>query len=808
MIDMPKQSGTETMILDRQIRLIYSQSSTAVMASIAIAPLLALYLWSEKNSLAIVFWLLLTILAGISRLFLFHRFATHGVGASNLKPWLQWHMLANFVGGTAWGVLGLFYDPAMSVEQQILLLLVIAGVATSTISSYAAVLRSYVVFLIPLLTLVLVQLYLIDTQDSGYLSLIILIFGAFLFGIARNYNAQISNTLRLAAEREVLQKAVQSSSQQLQQSEINLHASERRFGQVLKSSLDGYWDWDITSNEVFFSPRYKEQLGFEEHELPNIFSSWESRLHPEERDSVLTNLDAYLTSPTGCWEEKFRLRHKDGSYRWILARAVPSFDNQHRLTKLSGLHIDITDRIHAERKIDFLARYDWLTELPNRSMLIDSIEHALEVANNNRGRLFLLVLDLDRFKQINDSLGHSAGDKALQIVSSRFSGLIGERNTIARLAGDEFAILMVDVSDTQEVVGLAESLLESLKKPLIIEQQLIYLSTSIGISRFPEDGVESTTLLKNADTAMHWAKSNGRNRFHFYSPDLTESAFKQLKLEHGLRQALRQNQFQLHYQPKISLKDGQILGGEALLRWRHPVEGFIPPQEFVPVAEESGLILEIGQWVLHRACEQAASWLRQGLKFQHVAVNVSGVQVQSPEFAQMVKEILAQTGLPAQLLELEVTENFLMKDAEASAALLVELRQLGISIAIDDFGTGYSSLAYLTRFPVNKLKIDRSFIGKACQDSHNAEISRAIIALGHALNMEVVAEGIERQEQMDFLRLKGCDEGQGYLIAKPLTHDDFVDFLKQHGGHPTGSEPIGDTMQVNLVSNHTYRGTT
>lgn len=797
---MPTQSGTDTRVLDRQIRLLYSQSSSAVMASVILAPLLAFYLWNEKNSAILVYWLLLTLLAGCSRLFLIHRFTLQTENTGDLSPWLHRHVLASFLGGSAWGVLGLLYDPAMSVEQQVLLLLVLTGVATSTISSYAAVLRCYFAFLVPLLTLVLVQLYLNDTHGSNYLSIIALIFGTFLIGIARSYNAQIRNTLRLAAEREVLQREVQSSSQQLQRSENDLHASERRFGQVLKSSLDGYWDWDITGNEIFFSPRYKEQLGFREHELPNLFSSWESRLHPEEREPVLANLDAYLANPTGCWEEKFRLRHKDGSYRWILARAVPSFDNQHMLTKLIGLHIDITDRIHAERKIDFLARYDWLTELPNRSVLIDRIELAIEVAKQKRSQLYLLVLDLDRFKHINDSLGHSAGDKALQIVSSRFSSLIDENNTIARLAGDEFAILIGDVTDVQQIIHLAETLLESLKKPLIIEQQLIYLSTSIGISHFPDDGEESTTLLKNADAAMHWAKSNGRNKFHFYSPELTESAFRQLKLEHGLRQALRQNQLQLYYQPKISLKTGQPLGGEALLRWQHPVDGFISPQDFIPVAEESGLILEIGQWVLHQACKEAAWWRRQGLKFQHVAVNVSGVQVQSSEFAGMVKEILDQTGLPAQLLELEVTENFLMKDAEASAALLGELRQLGISIAIDDFGTGYSSLAYLTRFPVNKLKIDRSFICKACEDSYNAEISRAIIALGHALSMEVVAEGIERQEQMDFLRDKGCDEGQGYLIAKPMAHDEFVAFLKRHGGSLVGPEAVGKTTTQAALS--------
>jgi len=677
-------------------------------------------------------------------------------------------------------MLGLLYDPSWTTEQQVVFFVVIAGMATTAISSYAVVLKSYVAFLTPLLSILFVRLIADENQGSEFLWLIVLIFGGGLISVARKYNAHIADSLRLMVERENLQKAAILGSEQLQKTKSILQDSERRFGHILQSSLDGYWDWDIKTNIVFFSERYKEQLGFKDDEIPNEFSSWESRLHPDERDEMLGKIGAYLESPKGYWEEKFRLRHKDGSYKWILARAVPTFDSQNTLIKLTGLHIDITDRVQAEHKINFMAYYDWLTELPNRSLLIDRLDHALAKAKRNGTQIFLLVLDLDRFKHINDSLGHLAGDNALREVSKRFANLIREEDTIARLAGDEFAILLENNSDSQNVVIVAEKLLDSMKQPLSVEEQQVYLSTSIGISAFPSDGDEAATLLRNADAAMHRAKNDGRNRFYFYSEELTETASKHIKLECGLRQALMQNQFQVYYQPKICLKSGRILGAEALLRWLHPEDGFIPPQDFIPVAEESGLIKEIGQWILTQACKEAASWKQQELRFQHIAVNISGVQVQHAEFVESVKAILASSGLPAALLELEVTENFLMEDAEASARLLGELRQLGISIAIDDFGTGYSSLAYLTRFPVNKLKIDRSFIGRACSDTHNAEISRAIISLGHTLNMEVVAEGIEFEQQLDFLKNEGCDEGQGYYFAKPLPHDEFVAFLKSH----------------------------
>ncbi len=606
------------------------------------------------------------------------------------------------------------------------------------------------------------------------------VFGAGLFGVVRNFHAQVVNTIRLVVERESLQEAVLTGAEQLHKTEHALHTTELRFGHVLESSLDGFWDWDIINDEVHFSPRYKEQLGFNDHEFPNEFSSWETRLHPDDRDEILAKVHAYLKKTWGYWDEEFRLRHKDGSYKWILARAVPTLDPDGKPIKLTGVHIDITDRVQAERKIKYLAYHDWLTKLPNRMLLHDRLGHAFAQAKRTRSRVFILFIDLDRFKHINDSLGHPVGDAVLRKVAKRLVEEVREVDTVARLSGDEFAVLIENVSESENVILIAENLLASLRKPFFEEGHKFYLSASIGISVYPDDGNEPAILLKNADAAMYRAKSTGRNRFQFYSEELTKAAFRHIKLESGLRQALLQNQFQVYYQPKICLKSGRILGAEALLRWLHPEEGFISPQDFIPVAEESGLIMEIGEWVLKQACAEAAAWMRQGLVFDQIAVNVSGIQIQHIEFVRLVRKTLESTGLPAGCLELEVTENFLMKEAETSAGFLGDLRQLGISIAIDDFGTGYSSLSYLACFPVNKLKIDRSFVRKVCVDEQNAEIARAIVNLGHTLNMKVVAEGIEQEPQLEFLIREGCDEGQGYLIANPLSHDEFVAFLKHY----------------------------
>lgn len=777
---MQQHSRAEESIRAQSIRLLYSQSTAAVVVSIGVALLTAYYFWHGQSSGYVTAWVAVVSVVSLFRLFLFRLFSSRAPSDSELGVWLRWHIVGSFLGGAAWGLLSLLYDPGWGTGQQVVLFVVIAGLATAAISSYAAALVSYAAFLIPLLLPLLFKLFAIDSPDSNHLWLIIVVFGAGLFAVARNFHSHVVNTIHLVVEQESLQEAVRTGTKQLQNTECALHTTELRLEQVLESSLDGFWDWDIIHEQIYFSPRYKRQLGFNDDELRNEFSSWESRLHPEDRDSILSKVQVYLESPWGYWEEEFRLRHKDGSYKWILARAVPTLDDKNKPTRLTGVHIDITERIKSERKIKFLAYHDPLTRLPNRILLNDRLELALARANRASAQVFILFIDLDQFKHVNDSLGHPVGDSVLQSVAARLLEQVRKSDTLARLSGDEFAVLLEDLHEPGDAVVVAQKILDCLAQPFVEESHAFNLGASIGISAFPGDGADAATLLKNADAAMYRAKKTGRNRFEFYSEEFTNAAFQHIKLEYGLRQALLQNQFQVYYQPKLCLKTGRVLGAEALLRWLHPDEGFISPQEFIPVAEESGLIMDIGAWVLRQACDDAVSWKRQGLLFEHVAVNISGVQVEHAQFVHSVSSILASSGLPPEYLELEVTESFLMKDAEASAALLADLRGLGIGIAIDDFGTGYSSLAYLTRFPVHKLKIDRSFIGNIFSDEQNAEISRAIINLGHSLNMKVVAEGIELEQQLAFLEGEGCDEGQGYLIARPLPQDDFVEFLKRH----------------------------
>lgn len=768
---------TQDGVLRKQVELLYAQAGIAVFSSIGVVLLAGLYYWQLTDQRILLLWIALLVALSLGRLLLFHQFKQVNPRRFPAGKWLRRHMLLTFASGVTWGLLSLFYDPAWPSTHQSVLFMMIAGLAAGSISAHAAVLEVYVLFLIPLLLPLEVSLLIRGGGTTSYLGGLVLLFAIGLLALARKYNLQVIDTIHLSLAHQFLQQEVSSGTRQLKLAQRALRTSEHRFGQILESSLDGFWEWDIAQDQLYLSPRWKEQIGFDDHELPNEFSSWESHLHPDERDEIIQKIQAYLMKPWGNWEEEFRLQHKNGTYRWILARATPTFGVDDSLVKLTGVHIDITERVLAEGKAKHLAYHDWLTELPNRLLFNDRVDHAISQAKRTSQRLSILFFDLDRFKHINDSLGHPAGDRVLVKIASRLKSVVREGDTLARLGGDEFAVLIENAPRSQHIAVVAEKLLSCFEKPFEEEGYEFFLNASIGISVYPRDGESTAELLKNADAAMYKAKSSGRGGYQYYTEELTSNAYQHFTLESGLRQALRKSQFVLHYQPKISLQTGHVVGAEALLRWRHPEAGLISPEAFIPVAEESGMIREIGEWVLQQACTDAQLWKNRQLDFGHVAVNLSGVQIQHAEFVASAKRILQTTGMDAGSLELEITENFLMRDAVASARYLQDLRQLGVSIAIDDFGTGYSSLAHLTRFPIDKLKIDRSFVNKVCHSEQDDEISRIIISLGHTLGMKVVAEGIENLQQLEFLRLEGCDEGQGYYISKPLAIDDFMAFI-------------------------------
>lgn len=475
---------------------------------------------------------------------------------------------------------------------------------------------------------------------------------------------------------------------------------------------------------------------------------------------------------TGSWSGEIWNRHKNGEILPVWQSINAIFDENNRITHFTSVFSDISDLKRSQEQLDHLAHHDILTDLPNRLLLKERLEQAIRHARRRNTLLAVIFLDVDNFKHINDSLGHPAGDRLMQEMAKTLVHATRDGDTVARLGGDEFALLLEDV-DKPESAGIAAQKVQSaLSAPVTIAGREIRPTASLGISLYPQDGETPSTLLRNADSAMYQAKENGRNKFCFYTRELTHEAFERMLLEHNLRHAVEHDEFHLVYQPQYDITENRIVGVEALVRWQHPQEGMISPGRFIPVAEQSDLIHEIGNWVLHAACNQAREWLDRGIDFGRIAVNVGGPQVERGRLVEEVEIELSQSGIPASCLELEVTETFIMRQIDDIISQLMELRELGVTLSVDDFGTGYSSLRYLKELPIDKLKIDQSFVRDIPGNPDDEAIVKTIIAMTASLKLGAVAEGIEREEQIEFLRRHNCRFGQGFLMSHPLAPEE------------------------------------
>jgi len=567
---------------------------------------------------------------------------------------------------------------------------------------------------------------------------------------------------------------------QRKRAEQALRESEERLKLAVRATRSGVFDNNYAKAAFWWSPEFIEMLGYDASDPMAADRLFDSILHPDDRPAVKAQMERYLAGDVGDYLALYRVRHRDGSWVWIEARGQAIRDDQGKPVRFTGTMTDVSDRKRFEEQLMYVSTHDPLTGLPNRTLAQDRLQHAVAHAERKGTYVAVLLLDLDRFKLVNDSLGHQAGDKLLRSMAQRLSGSVRASDTVGRLGADEFVIIAEDLPDPQMAARIAEQVLMGLTRPFGIDGQQLFVTTSIGISLFPGDAVDINALLRDADTAMHNAKAAGGNGYRFFTPEMNEAAVARLSLEHALREGLERNQFFLHYQPKIDMETMGVVGVEALIRWNHPDQGLVSPAKFIPIAEETGLIVQMGEWVLRTALKQILAWEATGLTPLPIAVNVSVRQITSSSFAERVCELLDEYGVPPDLIELEITETAMMSNLAYIVDGLNALRERGIRIAIDDFGTGYSSLSYLRRLPITTLKVDRSFVAEATTNSDTAAIAATIIAMGRQLGLKVVAEGIETEDQLEFLRHHRCDELQGYFFSRPLPVTDLENrFMKR-----------------------------
>lgn len=579
-----------------------------------------------------------------------------------------------------------------------------------------------------------------------------------------------------------------------------LKESEERYALASLAANDGLWDWDLRNNEVHYSARWKSMLGYEGEEIGHGTEEWFKRIHPADSEQVKQDIHKHLEGSSTHFENEHRMMHKNGTYRWMLTRGIAVREADGTPTRMAGSQTDISLRKRAEEQLVRDAFYDVLTGLPNRALFMDRLGHALKrLKRLMDGYGFaVLFLDLDRFKVINDSLGHMTGDALLVETARRLEKCVRPGDTVARLGGDEFVVLFDDVRDVESARFIAERVQSILSTPFYVNACEVFSSASIGIALSSQEYDRPEDILRDADITMYRAKALGKARVEVFDPSMRAHAVSLLHMETDLRRALERDEFRVYYQPIVALGTDAIMSLEALIRWQHPQQGLVSPAEFIPLAEETGLIAAVGEWVLRKVCADIKEWQADGSQPVRVAVNISPVQLRRQGFVKSVTRILEEHRLGGESLGMEITENVLLDKTTATIEMLTELKELGIHIILDDFGTGYSSLSYLQHLPIDILKIDRSFVAKLTRDDEQTRIIETIILLGRNLGIDVIAEGIETDEQLERLKSIHCDQGQGFLFSRPIEGERVKAMIQTRIAEDLDKTAGGKRLPINM----------
>jgi diguanylate cyclase (GGDEF)-like protein/PAS domain S-box-containing protein len=562
-----------------------------------------------------------------------------------------------------------------------------------------------------------------------------------------------------------------------------LSQNEERYSLAMRASNDGLWDWNLKTNKIYYSDRWKEMLGFNDDEISDTPDEWLSRIHQEDHDRVRASIDAYLEGTTSNFEIEYRIRHFSGNYLWMMAKGLAIRTSSGRATRFAGSQTDVSERKSNEEQMIYDALHDTLTSIPNRTLLLDRIRQSLVRRKRYPKTSFAIIfIDLDRFRLVNESLGHIHGDELLQLISARLKETIPIGDTVARLGGDEFSVLLQDIESVRDVEAIAKDIQNSFSKPFFLGDKEVFASASMGIAHSDNNYKTPEEILRDSELAMYRAKRGGKSQSIVFQPQFRQSSLSPIDLDTDLRRALDRDEMELHYQPIISMRDRTISGFEALLRWSHRSRGVISPNEFIPLAEETGLIYDLGQWVLGKACKQIAAWNKSKEKEDQleISINLSSRQFSDPNLVEGIVENIEKSGFDAEFLKIEITESALMQNAQRSVSMLNQLKDLNIKVCVDDFGTGYSSLSYLHTFPIDTLKIDRSFVHDMSRNFRNMEIIRTIIMLAHNLKLDVIAEGVETGEQDAQLSALGCQFAQGFYFSRPINSSDAALLIQQN----------------------------
>ncbi|MCB2294554.1 EAL domain-containing protein [Clostridium algoriphilum] len=563
-----------------------------------------------------------------------------------------------------------------------------------------------------------------------------------------------------------------------------IEKSEERYRIAVEATEDAIWEVDIINREFFSSDKFNDITGYDKDVIPS-FENLSDLIAKEDRDRVLNDFKNCINGKTLHYRSSFRVRTDSADDKWVLIRGMCTRNKSGIAIKLSGSVTDISDQKDFEERINKLKYYDILTDIPNRKLFISILDNEIIKAKDKQVKLAVLFIDLDNFKEINDTLGHDYGDKLLKNVATLIKESVRQEDLVSRVGGDEFFILLKNIKDSDQIRNLCERLLKVLDCDISIENKHVYTSASIGIAVFPNDGEETCILFKNADTAMYSAKYNGKGKYCFFNKSMSDVVARRVQIEKGLRSALDNNELEIHYQPQIDIINNKIKGFEALLRWNSSKLGKVPPSEFIPVAEQSGLIIPIGYWVIKTVCLQNKLWKSKGYLYDTIAINLSAIQLLNDEFEQSLKDIITETKINPIFVEVEITESILLKDFEKSVRVLTVIRDLGINIALDDFGTGFSSLSYLKQLPINTLKIDKSFIDNILTNKREKAILDGIVQLAQKIDLVVIAEGAEIKEQINLLKEMGCNQIQGYYFSRPLPTSEIEEkFLKTNWVEP------------------------